>query len=895
MDENMRVDSNEKLPIGPDSPERVQLDELVSMLNALVKGASSGQAGSAEDALTDILAASFIPRELKFEIRSHYLELRERPGFRLSDLVIEGDFLDRLFALCAKLEARVGNEEKLRRLVGYSRGLIEARLRADADPSVPTLAGDVEALVKSGPFRHLEGYLKHLWGSGSPQVLDRSEVREGFNAYWREAEIEEESIAANKVRIWMPEEVHARTEVADYWSAQANRPKEAVKPKGLSKDVLALLSAKPAPVVLPPEEPAPADPSSEKVIVDLGFLSVQPVVEAQKVEPQKVEPKIEEARKIVETLPDERDAEGRGKIAAVVEPSRKKTVEERILATPVQAMSVAERGSGEASRKKTLEEKVLVAPPRLKPVVEKVSMEPNRKKPVEEKFKPRSREEGTIKEKIIFMFEYDKPLEELDPRHLKKGDVLYCETASGSAYEFVVGDRSNDFLELKGVNGGFAGMLLYLGKQPGGEEGEWAVGLNRPIHFSDQSQTSEIRKLEVRKKATLSKATRKAGVQTSVREENEPQGPESAVAAIGDSNGSFTAYLSNLKLFEVIDENGHWMAKNRKVVIHGDILADRQAEGFRILDHIRALRIEAKKAGGEVVVLAGNHEDFMFSFLMGKKVAQPNREEGEDAGVDPLAQCVEGQATPGGPQGAGLLELSQFSGDKKMIDNFADALGVIEERFYGVLPEMWKDSRGMRLLREMCQMKLCEQIENTIFIHTDPTDGIVELILELGVEAINEHFQVSLVNGLLKGLPFDPRYHFLFDTFLYTNNRTFSAYTDALKKTGKRQSFSAYMDRLEKSGEGQWGLSRELVRRLKKEKGVEQVVFGHSDLGKDNRIHLYEGVTFTNVDQGAGKRKGKAITTASGAFVDPKGKAKAITGTAVMKRNEVKKDEDDNK
>lgn len=78
--------------------------------------------------------------------------------------------------------------------------------------------------------------------------------------------------------------------------------------------------------------------------------------------------------------------------------------------------------------------------------------------------------------------------------------------------------------------------------------------------------------------------------------------------------------------------------------------------------------------------------------------------------------------------------------------------------------------------------------------------------------------------------------------------------------------------------------------QVKKEKGVRHMVFGHSNLGKGNRTPEFEGVTFVNADQGAGKREGKPIKTASVAEIDTKGGEKPRTGTVVMKMSEVEKD-----
>ncbi len=749
---------NEQLPIGPDSPERAMLDELVSILNALIKGASSRQKRSALESLKDILGACLsVPPGVRGRIQSQYRKVCQQPG------VIEENILKELKELGAKVDVSGGYEDGLRRLISYSRSFIEAQMQASTDSPEAHLRAEAEALVASSPFRNagILNYFKELWGSGTPEKLDYSTVRKGFNTYWQESEDEKARLEAEEARLKKEEEeTRIRMEAEAKEAALRKQAEKAGQQR------------------VPTEKEVPATPEKTNFV-------------------------------------------GRG---TNEEPSRARTLREKI---------PARSNSRKTIRELNLKGKTLTE----------------------------AHGEKTIVLQMLFDLEYDVLLEGLNPPRLEIGDVIYCESADGFPYEFKVKAKAINSIGLEGINDRFAGLQLFITDE--------AIRLNGAIKFVNNVEgIDEIKKLTVSKKPALA-----------VREEHETKDKGDFIfAALGDSHGNFAAFKSNLDQAKIIDCNGHWKCGKGKVVIHGDILADRQAEGFKILDHIRVLRAEAKQAGGDVVVLAGNHEDFMISFLLGKQViVNPpfETEEGEIIErMDPFDICAQGLRSSHGAQGTGLLELTQFTGDKKMIEGFIDVLDVYDERLGEALPAMRKDSEGKRLLEEMCQMKLCERIDDVVFVHTDPTNEMLEAIMDTGIDKINGIFQGGLRKSLIDGAPLDSNCSFLIDTFLNTGNRTFD------------KIFSN--EKIRKRLDCEPNLRKDLLLRLKKE-GVNDVVFGHSDLGHKNRTILLKkfGVTFYNVDQGAGKYKGEKIKAASVLIrrLNSKGKKETESGTRIFNMN----------
>lgn len=79
------------------------------------------------------------------------------------------------------------------------------------------------------------------------------------------------------------------------------------------------------------------------------------------------------------------------------------------------------------------------------------------------------------------------------------------------------------------------------------------------------------------------------------------------IVAVGDVHGAFAAFHSILHEAELVDEEGHWSGGRATLVQTGD-LVDRGADSLRVVEWLMNLQEEAAAAGGEVIVLLGNHE-----------------------------------------------------------------------------------------------------------------------------------------------------------------------------------------------------------------------------------------------------------------------------------------------
>lgn len=79
------------------------------------------------------------------------------------------------------------------------------------------------------------------------------------------------------------------------------------------------------------------------------------------------------------------------------------------------------------------------------------------------------------------------------------------------------------------------------------------------------------------------------------------------VVAIADIHGDYGQYIKAMRSAGLVDKSGKWSGGETHLVQTGDI-PDRGPDTIKIIDHLEKLRKQAKKAGGYVHLLIGNHE-----------------------------------------------------------------------------------------------------------------------------------------------------------------------------------------------------------------------------------------------------------------------------------------------
>ncbi len=79
------------------------------------------------------------------------------------------------------------------------------------------------------------------------------------------------------------------------------------------------------------------------------------------------------------------------------------------------------------------------------------------------------------------------------------------------------------------------------------------------------------------------------------------------IVAVGDLHGDYAAWIDIARDAGLIDAANKWIGGRTVLVQTGDIV-DRGPDSLKIIRHLMALDGEAKRAGGRVIVLLGNHE-----------------------------------------------------------------------------------------------------------------------------------------------------------------------------------------------------------------------------------------------------------------------------------------------
>jgi len=79
------------------------------------------------------------------------------------------------------------------------------------------------------------------------------------------------------------------------------------------------------------------------------------------------------------------------------------------------------------------------------------------------------------------------------------------------------------------------------------------------------------------------------------------------VVAIGDLHGDYEQYINVMRSAGLIDKKGKWSGGKTHLVQTGDI-TDRGPDSRKIIDHLVKLAKQAKRKGGYIHMLIGNHE-----------------------------------------------------------------------------------------------------------------------------------------------------------------------------------------------------------------------------------------------------------------------------------------------
>lgn len=191
---------------------------------------------------------------------------------------------------------------------------------------------------------------------------------------------------------------------------------------------------------------------------------------------------------------------------------------------------------------------------------------------------------------------------------------------------------------------------------------------------------------------------------------------------IADLHGSDEAFVSTLFVLNAIDTSGTWTREGSSLTLLGDILADRNEHGLQIMKRIAGLREQIEKAGGELTVVAGNHEGFALEYLGGHAMSMN------------LIQKV------------GYRELFRLA----MGRDPADDAELMKTSLEGdLLTKLQGKEEAKPLFDFLTRLKLFHTAEHeggakTLFLHAPPDEDTLALLLSTPHDTLNAKFQEEL-------------------------------------------------------------------------------------------------------------------------------------------------------
>lgn len=276
------------------------------------------------------------------------------------------------------------------------------------------------------------------------------------------------------------------------------------------------------------------------------------------------------------------------------------------------------------------------------------------------------------------------------------------------------------------------------------------------------------------------------------------------VVAIGDLHGRYEAFLGNGTYAGILEKgtrgNVRWTGGDKRAVFLGDILGDRGMDGFEILANIDTLKKEAKKSGGELTVLAGNHDNWMLSFLLEEEEIDGAQ---HDLMIHKIFPIINGVMIN---QGMGLLAMVTLLNELGAANNIPDKktfLASSQNQQYSLAhawltnAPLWKTARreiasSTHIQRILSEYAIVHLIDDTLFLHCDPTTAIVEDLLTRtnntgsltkAVHDLNATYQENLKRCFNnpQEKP-DDAYRQITQTYLATGNRRAIANPNTIKK-----------------------------------------------------------------------------------------------------------------
>ena len=211
------------------------------------------------------------------------------------------------------------------------------------------------------------------------------------------------------------------------------------------------------------------------------------------------------------------------------------------------------------------------------------------------------------------------------------------------------------------------------------------------------------------------------------------------IVAVGDIHGDYEAFIKILEGTGIIDDELNWIGKETHLVQIGDVL-DRGPDAKKIFDLLMKLEKEAKKAGGDVHMLIGNHEEMNIANIAFDREDYVTLSQFVDFLPNGYRKRLEkkfrkqlGDNHPKEPESDSSEDGSLRPFWEKLLDEVKNKRDHPARRAYS---ENFNRKYGKWIVKQNAVIR----INNIIFVH----GGISEKFSEWGLRKINNRLRVEL-------------------------------------------------------------------------------------------------------------------------------------------------------
>lgn len=214
------------------------------------------------------------------------------------------------------------------------------------------------------------------------------------------------------------------------------------------------------------------------------------------------------------------------------------------------------------------------------------------------------------------------------------------------------------------------------------------------------------------------------------------------IVAVGDLHGDYEQYVRILKANDLVDDKLKWTGGKVHFVQLGDV-TDRGPDSLKIIRHLMKLEKQAKRAGGRVHVLIGNHE--AMNIRTDLRYVHPGE----------YSVLVTRRSPKNQSDYLELVYKSMLANEPEIADARDETLAKLATNFplgYVEHRRLWE--AGQELARWYAKKNTVIQINDTIFLHGG-LDPHVETLPDF--DEINDTISDELSKGGVANLSTNPR------------------------------------------------------------------------------------------------------------------------------------------